>query len=121
MRVVHHFKTKGVLWPAYQQGARAGELVFGPLEHSRVLGFCTTPATQELSSSARPASAGAHRGTTRYRRLKLRVVGVPANMHPGYISWEEFEANRQAARYASGYGEDRRKTPLAKAPLFYRV
>ena len=40
MRVVHHFKTEGVLWPRrITKGAHTGELLFGPLEHSRVLGI----------------------------------------------------------------------------------
>ena len=34
------------------------------------------------------------------------------NMHPGYISWEEFEADQaKLLANASGYGEDRRKSP----------
>jgi hypothetical protein len=33
-------------------------------------------------------------------------------MHPGYISWEEFEANQaKLLDNANGYGEDRRKSP----------
>lgn len=56
MRVVHHFK--GVLWPRrINKGARAGELVFGPPGAQPCWAFCTTLATQELSCSARPASA----------------------------------------------------------------
>lgn len=34
------------------------------------------------------------------------------NIHPGYISWEEFEANQtKLLANANGYGEDRRKSP----------
>jgi hypothetical protein len=58
LRVVHHFKTEGVLWPRrITAGVRAGELLFGPLEHSRVLAFCTIRATREHSSMGELASA----------------------------------------------------------------
>ena len=81
MRVVHHFKTEGVLWPRrISKGARAGELVFGPLEHSRVLGILHNP---------RYAGAFVF-GQTRQRKVRIggqtslqafkagRMVGVPA-------------------------------------------
>ena len=44
MRVVHHFNTEGILWPRrVRAGAHAGELLFSPLEHSRVLGILHNP------------------------------------------------------------------------------
>ena len=44
MRVVHHFKTEGVLRPRrITKGVRAGELLFGFLEHTRVLGILHNP------------------------------------------------------------------------------
>ena len=92
MRVVHHFKTEGVLWPRrITKGVRAGELLFGPLEHSRVLGILHNPR---------------YTGAFVYGRTRQRKVRM------GYISWEEFEANQaKLLANANGYGEDRRKSP----------
>ena len=115
MRVVHHFKTEGVLWPRrINKGARAGELVFGPLEHSRVLGILHNPRYAGAfvfgQTRQRKVRIG---GQLRYRRLKREEWSVfLPNMHPGYVSWEEFEANQaKLLDNANGYGEDRRKSP----------
>jgi len=115
MRVVHHFKTEGVLWPRrINKGAHAGELVFGPLEHSRVLGILHNPRYAGAfvfgQTRQRKVRIG---GQLRYRRLKREEWSVfLPNMHPGYISWEEFEANQaKLLDNANGYGEDRRKSP----------
>jgi len=115
MRVVHHFKTEGVLWPRrITSGVSAGELLFGPLEHSRVLGILHNPrytgAFVYGRTRQRKVRIG---GQLRYRRLKREEWSVfLPNMHPGYISWEEFEANQaKLLDNANGYGEDRRKSP----------
>jgi DNA invertase Pin-like site-specific DNA recombinase len=115
MRVVHHFKTEGVLWPRrITKGVRAGELLFGPLEHSRVLGILHNPrytgAFVYGRTRQRKVRIG---GQLRYRRLKREEWSVfLPNMHPGYISWEEFEANQaKLLANANGFGEDRRKSP----------
>jgi DNA invertase Pin-like site-specific DNA recombinase len=115
MRVVHHFKTEGVLWPRrITMGVRAGELLFGSLAHSRVLGILHNPrytgAFVYGRTRQRKVRIG---GQLRYRRLKREdwSVFLP-NLHPGYISWEEFEANQaKLLANANGYGEDRRKSP----------
>jgi len=115
MRVVHHFKTEGLLWPRrITSGVHAGELLFGPLEHSRVLGILHNPrytgAFVYGRTRQRKVAIG---GQLRYRRLKREewLVFLP-NMYPGYISWEEFESNKvKLLANANGYGEDRRKSP----------
>lgn len=115
MRVVHHFKTEGVLWPRrIAKGARAGELVFGPLEHSRVLDILHNPryagAFVYGQTRQRKVRIG---GQPRNRRLKQEEwpVFLP-NRFPGYISWEEFGSNQaKLLANANGYGDDRRKSP----------
>ena len=115
MRVVHHFKTEGLLWPRrITSGVHAGELLFGPLEHSRVLGILHNPrytgAFVYGRTRQRKVAIG---GQLRYRRLKREEWSVfLPNMYPGYISWEEFESNKvKLLANANGYGEDRRKSP----------
>ena len=115
LRVVHHFKTEGILWlRRITSGVRAGELLFGPLDHSRVLGILHNPrytgAFVYGRTRQRKVILG---GQLRYRRLKREEWSVfLPNVHPGYISWEEFESNQaKLLANANGYGEDRRKSP----------
>ncbi len=115
MRVVHHFKTEGLLWPRrITSGVHAGEVLFGPLEHSRVLGILHNPrytgAFVYGRTRQRKVAIG---GQLRYRRLKREEWSVfLPNMYSGYISWEEFESNQaKLLANANGYGEDRRKSP----------
>lgn len=115
MRVVHHFKTEGLLWPRrITSGVHAGELFFGSLEHSRVLGILHNPRYTGTfvygRTRQRKVAIG---GQLRYRRLKREEWSVfLPNMYPGYISWEEFESNQaKLLANANGYGEDRRKSP----------
>ena len=115
MRVVHHFNSEGILWPRrVRKGAHAGELLFGPLEHSRVLGILHNPRYAGAFVYGRTRQRQARLGgQLRYKRLKRDewAVFLP-NMHPGYISWEEFEANQaKLLANANGFGEDRRKSP----------
>jgi DNA invertase Pin-like site-specific DNA recombinase len=115
MRVVHHFKTEGLLWPRrITSGAHAGELLFGPLDHSRVLGILHNPRYTGAFVYGRTRQRKVVVGEqVRYRRLKREewAVFLP-NMYPGYISWEEFEVNQaKLLANANGYGEDRRKSP----------
>lgn len=96
------------------KGVRAGELLFGALEHSRVLNILHNPryagAFVYGRTRQRKVRIG---GQLRYRRLKREEWSVfLPNMHPGYISWEEFETNQtKLLANANGYGEDRRKSP----------
>jgi DNA invertase Pin-like site-specific DNA recombinase len=114
-RVVRHFSTQRILWPRHLvTGARAGEIVFGPLEHSRVLQVLHNPryagAYVYGRTRQRKVSIG---GQVRYRKLPKEEwqVFLP-DTHPGYITWEEFEANQaKLLDNANAYGLDRRKSP----------
>jgi DNA invertase Pin-like site-specific DNA recombinase len=113
--VVRHFTAESVLFPRrLTTGARAGEVVFIPLEHSRVLQLLHNPRYAGAyvfgRTRQRKVIVGA---STRYRRLPREEwkVFIP-NAHPGYISWEEFESNQaKLLANAAGYGWDRRKSP----------
>jgi DNA invertase Pin-like site-specific DNA recombinase len=115
LRVVRHFSAEGLRWPRrISTGPRAGEIVWGQLDHSRVLGILHNPrytgAFVYGRTRQRKTVIGAQ---VRYRRLKRDewTVFLP-NVHPGYISWDEFEANQaRLIENAHGYGTDRRKSP----------
>ena len=114
-RVVRHFQTEGILFPRrLVTGPRAGQVIFGPLEHSRVLHILHNPRYAGAYIYGRTRQRKALLGpAARYRRLPREEwkVFLP-NAYPGYISWEDFESNQAKLRAnAAGYGWDRRRSP----------
>lgn len=113
--VVRHFRAEDILFPQrIHKGVRAGELVFAPLEHSRVLQILHNPRYAGAfvfgQTRQRKVAIG---GQPRNRRLKQEEWSVfLPNMHPGYISWEEFQANQaKLLENANGYDSNESKRP----------
>ena len=112
--MVRYFQEQQIAWPRrVHKGPRPGALVFGELERDRV-----------LSILHNPRYAGAYvYGRTRQRKLRLAgqagyrrlprdewKVFLP-DAHPGYITWEQFEANQEALHAsAQSIGADRRRS-----------
>jgi DNA invertase Pin-like site-specific DNA recombinase len=114
-QVVRHFARAGILWPRrLYTGGRAGEIVFAPLEHSRVLGMLHNPRYAGAFVYGRTRQRKVWiAGQMRYRRLAQAdwKVFLP-NTHPGYLTWTEYETNQATLRAnAAGYGSDRRRSP----------
>jgi DNA invertase Pin-like site-specific DNA recombinase len=115
LAVVRHFTSEGIAWPQrIHAGLRLGEVVFGPLGHSRVLQVLHNPryagAYVYGRTCQRKLGLG---GKKRYQKLGREQwkVFLP-HTHPAYISWEEFEGNQvKLLDNANGYGPDRRKSP----------
>ena len=112
--VVRYFQEQQLAWPRrVVKGPRAGALVFGELERDRVLAILHNPRYagayvygRTRQRKVRPA------GQARYRRLPREEwkVFLP-EAHPGYIAWEQFEANQEALRAsAQSIGADRRRS-----------
>ena len=113
-RVVRHFSAEGIMFPRrLVSGPRAGEIIFGKLEHSRVLHILHNPRYAGTyvygRSRQRKVVVGA---AVRYRRLprdEWKVL-LP-NVSPGCISWEEYESNQTKLQAnAVGCGWDRRRS-----------
>jgi DNA invertase Pin-like site-specific DNA recombinase len=94
---VQQFNTDGLLFPVrVRTGARKGELAWMPLQHWRV-----------LRTLHNPRYAGAFAYGRRRERLNptgkktLEVlpreqwIALFPDAHPGYISWEQYEANQK--------------------------
>ena len=104
---VKHFRKQGLLFPVLQRGGPCkGRMLWKQLTHDSVLRVLRNP---------RYAGAFAF-GRTRVRHLpdgRKVVRSVPREewlvllpgAHPGYVSWERFEANeRRLAENARAYG-----------------
>ncbi len=116
---VRAFREQGLLFPRrLATGAHKDELVWGPLRHNRT-----------LRALKNPRYAGAFTyGRTRQRHLgggHVRVVRLPReqwhtliqDVHPGYISWAEYEANLERLHQnAQANGAERRKSPPREGP-----
>ena len=112
--VVRDFREQGVAWPQrVVTGPRAGTLVFGALGHHRVLGILHNPRYAGAYVYGRTRQRKVVlAGQSRHRRLPREdwKVFLP-NAHPGYITWEQFEANQATLREsAHGVGWDRRRS-----------
>lgn len=113
LKVVRHFHRQGILWPRrLHTGARAGEVIWVQMEHSRVLNILHNPryAGAYVYGRTRQKKIGTR---VKYRRVPQEQwkVFIP-DSHPPYISWERFLANEdKLLENANGYGPDRRKSP----------
>ena len=115
LKVVRYFDTKGIGWPRrIVSGVRAGELIAAPLAHHDVLRILHNPRYTGAFVYGRTRSAKIPvGGPHRYRRVPRQQwkVFLP-NSFPGYISWEQYEANQETLRAnARSYGYDRRRSP----------
>jgi hypothetical protein len=116
---VKYFREQGLLFPRrVRTGPHAGTIHWAPLIHNTVLKVLRNP---------RYAGAFCYGRTHSSKRLdgRLRVETVPQeewpfllqNAHVGYISWDDYEANRQQLRQnRQTFGGDRRHGPREKGP-----
>jgi DNA invertase Pin-like site-specific DNA recombinase len=113
LAVVKEFHEKELLFPRrLRSGAHKGELVWGELLHCRA---------RQIIHNPRYAGAFVF-GRTQHRRLpsgKYASRQVPSeewillrDTHPGYITWEEYEANRERVKgNALAWSAERRRGP----------
>ncbi len=113
-RVVRHFAQAGLRWPRrLATGPRAGALVWGPLTHDRVVGLLHNPRYAGAFVYGRTRQRKGAGGQVRSRRLHRAEwkVFLP-DAHPGYIPWEEFEANQATLQAnTTGGGPEQRRGP----------
>jgi DNA invertase Pin-like site-specific DNA recombinase len=116
--VVKAFAAEGLAFPQrIRSGDRKGEVHFKALHHWQVLKVIHNP---------RYAGAFCYgRRQARPRDGKISYLMVPRDewialipeSHPGYIDWEQFEANQALlAQNAQAHGSERRASPPREGP-----
>ena len=116
---VRHFREHGLLFPRrLATGPHAGEVAWGPLLHHRALRILKNPrytgAFAYGRTRARRTSTG---GESRTRLPREQWHTLLLDRHPGYITWDEYEANlRRLAENAQANGADRRAGPPREGP-----
>ena len=115
LKVVRHFARENILWPR--------RLLHGwPCGPARVRppGAQSSPRDSPQSAVCRGVRVRPHSSAQGdHRRPAAQpapdscgVEGLSAHAHPGYLTWEEYEANQATLLVnAAGYGTDRRRSP----------
>jgi hypothetical protein len=116
---VRAFRDQELRFPRrLRAGPRKGELVWGPLLHSRVRQVLKNPRYAGAfcfgRTQTRPAAGGRACNVARPPAEWLALV---RGAHPGYVSWAEFEANgRRLRANAQAFGAERRAGPPREGP-----
>ncbi|PZS16715.1 MAG: hypothetical protein DLM57_09860, partial [Pseudonocardiales bacterium] len=117
--VVKAFARDGLTFPGrHLTGPRAGELYWKPLRHDHVLFVLHNPryAGAYCYGRRRHVSDADGHQRTFVKPLADWTTLIP-DAHPGFISWEQFEANRaRLAANAPARGLDRRAGPPREGP-----
>jgi len=115
---VKFFQQEGLLFPRrLRRGIRKGELVWGPLEHSRALQALHNPrySGAYVWGRFRLEKAGRRKTPRRLAQEQWEVL-IP-DAHAGYISWPQYQRNRRRLQdNAQTHGADRRKSPPGEGP-----
>jgi DNA invertase Pin-like site-specific DNA recombinase len=119
LAIVRFFRKNHLSFPRRLRGGRnKGRLVWGPLGHTRSLQILRNP---------RYAGAFVYGRTRLHKRPTGHAVPKPLpqeewhtlilDAHPGYITWQQYQDNRQTLRRcAKARGLDRRYSPPGRGP-----
>jgi hypothetical protein len=116
---VKYFREQGLRFPRRpRSGPHKRELLWEALPHWRVLHVLHNPRYAGAFVFGRTRTTKRPGGTVKIKKLPRDewTVLLP-DAHPGYISWEQFEANQKRLRdNAQAHGLDRRKSPPREGP-----
>lgn len=116
---VKAFAAEALRFPArHLTGPHAGQLYWVPLHHDRVLFMLHNPRYAGAYFYGRRQqvtdAAGHHRTLVKPRQDWTTLI---PGAHPGYISWEQFEANQATLiGNAAAHGQDRKAGPAREGP-----
>jgi DNA invertase Pin-like site-specific DNA recombinase len=116
---VRHFREQHLLFPRrLAAGPRKGEVVWSALLHSRTLRTLKNPRYTGAFAYGRSMGRRTAGGREVRRTLpRERWHTLILDAHPGYISWEAYEANlRRLHENAQANGAERRKSPPREGP-----
>jgi len=119
LSVVRFFQKNGLCFPRRLRGGlNKGQLVWGPLTHTRALQVLRNPRYAGAYVFGRSRTRKLPNGREDYVPLRQEdwQVVLP-DAHPGYLSWQQYQDNRKALRAcAQAHGQDRRKSPPGQGP-----
>jgi len=119
MQTVRWFRDEGIRFPRrLRVGPNKGELLWGQLDHARLLQILHNPRYAGAFVYGRVRTGRSPDG--KYHAVKVPQAKWPyviRDAHPGYISWDQFEANQTGlAANALGFGHERKFGPAREGP-----
>jgi DNA invertase Pin-like site-specific DNA recombinase len=102
--VVRRFRREGLVFPRrIRRGIGKGDLIWGALDHCRVIQILHNPRyagafVYGRTRSARTADLKSHTLTVSQENWKVLI----RDAHAGYLTWEEFERNQVTLRQNAG-------------------
>jgi DNA invertase Pin-like site-specific DNA recombinase len=116
---VKYFRAQGLLFPRrVRTGPHAGELHWMPLQHNAVLKVLRNPRYAGAFCFGRTQTTKHADGSLHIHILpREQWLFLVREVHAGYLSWEEYEANlAQLCANRQAHGEDRRHGPPREGP-----
>jgi len=115
LQTVRYFREQGLRFPRrIRSGPNKGELLWGQVQHARILQILHNPRYAGAFAYGRTRSGRKPDG--KYTAMKVpqeKWQYLILNVHPGYISWEQFEANqKRLADNALAFGYERKAGPV---------
>ena len=119
LAVVKHFCQNGLRFPRrLRSGPNKGQLVWGPLIHTRALQILRNPRYAGAYVFGRTRTCKRANGRDGYvvRPQEDWHTLIP-DAHPAYISWQQYQDHLRTLRAcAQAHGSDRRKSPPGQGP-----
>lgn len=113
LAVVKEFHAQQLLFPRrLRSGAHKGELVWGELLHCRARQIIHNPRFAGAFVFGRTRQRHLPNGKVRSRLVSCEEWILLRDAHPGYITWEQYQANVQRVKgNARAWSADRRQGP----------
>jgi DNA invertase Pin-like site-specific DNA recombinase len=119
LQTIRWFRDEGIQFPRRLRfGPNKGELLWGQLDHSRLLQILHNPRYAGAFVYGRMRTGRTPDGKYHARKVPpAKWPYVIHDVHPGYISWDRFEANQKClAENALGFGHERKFGPAREGP-----
>jgi DNA invertase Pin-like site-specific DNA recombinase len=117
--VVRFFNQNDLSFPRRLRGGpNKGQLIWGPLIHTRALQILRNPRYTGAYVFGRTRVCRRPNGRDGYTvQPQENWHTLIPDAHPGYISWQQYQDNRRTLRAcAQAHGQDRLKSPPGQGP-----
>ncbi len=116
--VVKEFAAQELSFPQrIRSGPRKGEIVWAALDHYRVLQILHNPRYAGAFAFGRKQAQYVNGKTSHLRMPREHWIALIQDTHPGYVSFEQWEANQAALlANAQARGQERRASPPREGP-----
>ena len=119
LAVVRHFRRHALKFPRRLRGGpEKGQLIWGPLTHTRALQVLHNPRYAGAFVFGRSRTCKRPNGRDGYKlQPQDHWHTLIPDAHPGYISWQQYQDNQHTLRAcAQTHGQDRRQSPPGQGP-----